>query len=270
MKNLVCFLSHIINEEVIKRYEIILNALPNDFELKFVIPTVLDNKEELKKLDNISYFYCKFDKDYYLNKTINNCSQNNLVYCEIYENYPDYDNYYFIEYDCLFNPNQSDLWNNFFNYYKDKKIDLLCCHLCKYSLEHKMAMFPISTIIELNKDDSNNIINDNLIIEKNKLQTNNLYFAFFVNCKLSNKLIKLVYQYYKIDNKEIKSFFEYVVPTIAKKNNLIIEDYDNKYTQFIMYKNLNPHFLLNCGSVSWYCEDKNKYKKNVFIHPIKC
>lgn len=268
MDTLVCYLCHFINEDVIHRFEVIRDSIPNTCQIKWIIPTSIDEKE-LLKLEGIDYHCCDFDKKTFFNTKHNDLPRNEFIYCDVYENFNNFDNYWFIEYDCIFRDNTIENWSSFFNEYLNKGIDLLCCHFCSYDIKYRIACYPFSKLIELNQNECHKIINDDVIMKNNFLKVGDIYFSFLVNTLLSKQLLQLIYNYYIIDYDESMAFFEYVIPTIAKKHNLMIEDYSDKYTQLINYICSNPHYLINCGSVSWYAESKLQYENNILVHPIK-
>ena len=269
MDTLVCFICHFIDENVIERYNIIKNGLLDGYDIKFVIPTKTNENNFNDYEDSIDFIFLNLEKNIFLNCKNNNNTRNELIYCNIYKQFPDFKNYYFIEYDIIFGENTSENWNNLFNEYNNDDIDLLCCHLNKYDLNYIQSNYPIAKIIYMNTNDDNVCIKDNLIIDKyGNIIGNNIYFGFFPLCKFSNKLIKLIYDYYFIEHINTYTFFEYLIPSICKKNNLNAVDFSHKFTQFIDYINDNIHYKVNCGSVSWYTENKNKYEGTKLIYPV--
>lgn len=269
MKNLVCFICHLINDDVINRFNVIKDGLPEGFDIVYTIPTKID-KRKLKRLKGINYLYLDLSLEELLHPKNNSLPSNDIVYNLVYSQYNDYDNYWFIEYDIMFNDNKSEYWLNFFNEYKDKDIDLLCCHFNHYNIKHCLGPYNYSKMIYHSLIDEETLLNDGLVTQDNFLLLDNIYFSFLVNCKFSKKMMELIYQYYNIDFPQSKCFFEYLIPTLAMKNNLTVVDFDEKYTQFIDYISGNPHFRLNYGSVSWYKENKTQYDGDKFVHPIKC
>lgn len=269
MRTLVSYICHFVNTESINRYNVIKDGLLEGYDLIYVIPTSLIDTNSLCLLEGINYVCLELDKQMNCFNIRNNKHfNNNLIYYHVYKKYFDYDNYYFIEYDCLFNNNISDNWHNFFMDYDDSSIDLLCCHYVKYNNLHMCGPYTIEHMALMNMTDMCELINDGLIFRYNKLMIDNIYFSFLPLCKLSKDLLKMVNEYYILNN-DIYPFFEYVIPTLATKYDMNIITFDDKYTQFIDLLSDNVDFLLNNGSMSWYIEDKDKYNGNILVHPKK-
>lgn len=243
MKYLVTFICHIINEETIKRYNIIKHGLPEGYDIVFCSPTYLKSDME--------DFVCLNLKDCFW-KHIKCHIRNELCYIGIYDKYPEYDKYYFIEYDVIFNKNNTiDKWRTFFNKYDEKNIDLLCTHYNKYNRSYNLAVWKYVFLRR---------------IEKCEVDVNLLYFGFLPICMLSNSLLKDIKLYYSNND---DSFFEYLIPSLATYKNYNIYCIDDDYIQ--TDKNIidSAHHKINHGSVSWYQEDKSVYDDNILIHPVK-
>ncbi len=269
MDTLVCFICHFINEDIVNRYNIIKNSLFTNYDIKFVIPTKTNENDFNDYEDSIDFIFLNLEKNIFLTRKNHNNTRNELIYCNIYKQFPDFKNYYFIEYDVIFGENTSENWNNLFNEYNNDNIDLLCCHLNKFNYKYIKSNYSIKNLYDMNTLDDGTLINDNLIVKNNNLLLKNLYFGFFPLCKISNRLIKNIYDYYMVKHVGTYSFFEYVIPTMAKQLKFKIVDFNFKLNQFICYIDNELHYKVNCGSFSWYIEDKSKYDKNKLVHPVK-
>ena len=265
MDTLVCFICHFIDENVIERYNIIKNGLLDGYDIKFVIPTTIENVNFDDFNENIDYICLNLNDKYVVKNHKNHRHfRNEYVYGSIYNMFDNYNNYYYIEYDVIFGKNTSENWNKLFKKYDNNSIDLLCCHFSNYDIRYSSSYNYIpSKMRNMSTSADGKLINDNIIISDNEL-TKNIHFGFFPFCKLSNKLSKLVYEYYFIKYPQTFVFFEYGIPSIAMKYNCNVVDFDNEYTQ-----TMNDCNLLNGGSMSWYCEDKTIYDRNKLIHPVK-
>lgn len=254
MRTLVCYICHFQNDESILRYNILKESLPDNFDILFVAPTECENT------NNINNFICLNLKDNFFKYCDSKYPKNEQTYINVYRLYNDYDFYWFIEYDVIFGrENKIDKWNKFFNTFKYNISDLICSHINNYNKKYMDSSYPIESLIEFTE-------NDNIIKSKNNIIRNNLYFGFLPICRISNKLLSIVTDYYS----NYYNFFEFTIPSLAKYNNLQILDLDNThYSQFKYYITKNPHWKINCGSISWYKEDKRIYDDNVLIHPVK-
>lgn len=254
MKTLVIYMCHFQNDESLKRYNIIKNSLPSEFDILYISPTYCKNEK------NINDFICLNLKNNFFKYCGDKFPKNEQTYINVYKTYQDYDYYWFIEYDVIFGKeNTRNKWNNFFNIFKYNISDLICSHFNKYNEKYMCSIHSIDNL-------QLNIKNDNIIKINDNIIKDNLYFGFLPICRMSNKLLNLITDYYK----NYYNFFEFVIPSLAKQNNLIIFNLDNThYSQFKYYKYNNPHFKINCGSISWYKEEKNFYDDNVLLHPMK-
>lgn len=271
MKTLVSYICHYVNEASIARYEVIKNGMIENYDIIYVIPNALEevNVEEL--LGDIEYGYYEIDKNHECFNMKNNYHyNNNLTYCKVYEEFGEqYDNFYFIEHDCLFKDNVSSRWTSFFNSYEREGIDLLCCHFEDYDAEYQGGLYSIDHMIAMNTTKGGKVMNDGMIMVDNQLMVSDIKFAFMPLCKISKALMEKVHEYYSALS-EICPFFEYVIPTLAVKNDMSIVDFETEYTQYIAPEIDNVHWDINGGSMSWYLEDKSKYDDNVLIHPLEC
>lgn len=248
MKYLVVFICHIINEETINRYNIIKNGLPQGYDIIFCSPTpVKFGDNELVIIEN---FIC-LNLTNWSWKHSTNLGRNELCYINVYNIYPKYNNYYFIEYDVMFNKqNSSDKWNSFFNKYNEMDIDLLCSHYNKYNVLYSKTMWTPNFLYE---------------VEKN-INTDMLYFGFLPICMISNRLLNDIKCYY---NNNSDSFFEYLIPSLATYKKYNIYSINKDYIQMDKTIKRTPHHMVNYGSVSWYVENKSIYNDNILIHPVK-
>lgn len=249
MKYLVVFMCHIINEESISRYNIIKNGLPKGYDIVFCSPTQFEYRIDKNEFDSIENFICLNLTNFFWEHR--KCLvRNELCYINIYNKYPKYNNYYFIEYDVIFNKNNtSEKWYSFFNKYNEINIDLLCSHYNKYNFLYTESMWEPNFLYKVEK----------------KINTDILYFGFFPMCMISNRLLCDIKKYY---NNNIDSFFEYLIPSMATYKKYNIYCIDKDYVQINKCIE-RPHYTINNGSISWYKEDKSIYDDNILIHPVK-
>jgi len=252
MKTLVCFISHIINADLINRFFDIKNAVEGKYDIIYVSPNVYI------KDDNLNQYIVNLDiKENFFDQKNQNVTKNNLAMLEIYNRYPEYDNYWFIENDvAIFNDNICDGWKNIFRFYDNNKSDLICSKIHKYTeISGYTKRYPIE-----------NLQNYNIHIPYNEL-----LFGFLTICRLSNKLLKQVKKYYD----EYDGFFEYIIPSIAKKLGMQISSFTEDGFDIEDTSNHDDPNGINIGSNTWnetYLLSKlDSYpkNKNIIIHPIK-
>lgn len=273
-KILVNYICHFVNESSVERYNVIKSACESmGYDIKYIIPNVLgDETVDLTDFEGVDFVRCDIDKDHQCFNMKNNYHyNNNLTYCHVFGLFNDYDYYYFIEHDCLFKNNTAANWERLFDKYA-YEMDLLCCHHNEYDENYRAGLYSIDHMIAMNTTMDGEVVNDGMILVDNKLMKDDIYFAFMPLCKISKSLMEKVAEYYA-PLTTICPFFEYVIPTIAHKNDMVIVDFskdDSGFTQFVEGASTNAHFLINNGSMSWYLEDKSQYSDGTLIHPQEC
>lgn len=259
-KIFVGYVCHFQNEESINRFNIIKNALPENYCLYFISATYLENTSCIENFININI---PKDNFFWQNNT-----KNELIYTYIYNLYNEYSYYWFIEYDVIFNKNNtSENWKDLFSAFENKDYDLMCYHFNKYVNYYKQIYDTERILQSMYHDD---IIKTKTNDNPNKLLTENLHFGFFPLCRMSNKLMNIVNNYYKLYPHN--NFFEYIIPTLAVYNNCSIYNFNTNtnYYQFIDVPSKKHCMFINNGSMGWYQEDKTQYNENMIIHPVKC
>lgn len=262
MKNLICFISHIVTSEIVSLFKEISSGIPEDSEIVFISPTELDRRSEFSKISELTGGVTNL----YLDKTEENLTDQNtytfrsqLIFKNIYKLFPGYEYYYLIEYDVRFIGD----WRSLFHHLSRLPEDLICSHFSMYNNIYEQGPYPRWKLRKMFSKE------DRLIIDESGKITDDLYFSFLPFCRLSNSLMRLVYDYYETYD----GFFEIVIPTICIKNDLSVIDLDHlglTCPQLEIKEPDNFHLRCNSGSMSWYEEDKTVYDKpNILIHPIK-
>ena len=255
MKILICFISHVINNRLIEQFNSILEVTKDKYDIIYCSPNqILENPLLNKYIVNLNLSNEGFFDEYNRNHV-----NNQNIYISVFDKFNNYDYYWFIENDVrINNENLEEGWNNLFSFYINNTSDLICSKIKKWtdSRAHQ-SRFPIH---DLNKY-LNNIFYS--------IDYNKLWFGFLPIYRISNKLLNIVKEYYKINN----GFFEYIIPSLAKYYNLSISSFsDDKFD--IDTSNFDGEsWKINRGSISWNKEDiisyQNRYPKNTIIHPIK-
>lgn len=128
----ILFLSHIINEDVIKRYERLLNVTSNLYDIYFAYDTTSYKKEELISLPHGNRFL--FDLQGIMGQGYNPLGNRvmynvNYVLLLFRKQFSKYDYYWVIEYDVEF----TGSWNIFFNYFETIDADFVSSHIEHFS-----------------------------------------------------------------------------------------------------------------------------------------
>jgi hypothetical protein len=249
-ENLVVFMCHVLDSTAIKRFNIIRQGLPENFDLKFVSLTPLTYTNEY----NSNEYFINEDEFVTLNikdvMTSFNRARNELLYCGVYEKFNNYKQYWFIEFDVIFRDNLPKYWNNYFNTYKDNNIDMLCAYYRHYknyteyflniNLYHSENITDIKRLHKKNYGDGMiiNLMNgftQNGNQIKDNLNADYITLAFFPLCMFSNKMMNIIHKYYKILCKNTFRYFEYIIPTLAYRNHVNIKQISTKF----IYKSYN-------------------------------
>ena len=269
---LVSFISHAFSKEVLERYNIIKNSLVRGQKLVF-ITTSKDIIDQLVSND-IKYEYLDISHEeihencFQINSTNCNPSLNN-VFLQIYAKNTNFDYYWFVEYDVTFynKENNNNSFKPLFNYFKNKKYDLICDHYrqltanAEYIYRYSYFINSIKTFLDINK----------------------LYIGFLAICRFSKSLLEK----YEQENKEStllsKLFTEISLPTIAQENNFSICSLDEnnlfslseRMHPFIRRSVIDTDRLVNIGSNSWKEKPYNPtndylmYHNDIILHPVK-
>ena len=255
MNILVIFISHVLNDAIIDQYNYLKCACDYfGYDIIWCSPNKHLSHDEIE-IVNLDI------PDEIIHDKIANATAGHLYITPIYDLYHDYNYYWLIENDVTVNnDNVTEGWENLFKFYKNNDSDLISSKINKWSTsEAYQARYPLYAL---------NKYNDNCLLA---LNYEKLWFCFIPVCRLSNKLLKYIWQYYNAGN---KGYCEFVIASLAKHYDLKISslskdrfDIDNSTIHSEIMFNINR------GSLSWTYLDslnyKDHYPKNTLVHPIK-
>lgn len=262
MKTLVVFISHLYNNFCVDRYHDLRRSLIDDHHLIWChTNTPPDNFFKEHGVENDIHLEIE---NYFDERNMNN-TQNNLIFLGIYNALPDYDYYWFIEYDVMINTLRVDPFTELFTYFNNEPIekdaDIVADHIYTYASNYNYEIrYPFDII---SKDYPN--------VVKLNLSKNDIYFAFYTICRLSNKLLRSYSS--AIDWQDL--FFEWGLTTFAYLNDMKICTLLNTFTQENnkSYSPDNRHKRINNGSNSFvlksYKRFYKEYPEGYIIHPVK-
>lgn len=236
-KTLIYFMSHIIEEKIIKRYNKIKNEMPKNYDIIWLTPSYTN-----KDLLNENFIdYIEFNNN--LLTTKNNLGINpGKVIEDLYNKHINlnYDFYWIIEYDVLFNGN----WNYFFNEIeqKIKDADFIGAYIKKQT--NFFWMFFID---------------------------NSFYDIQLKSClstvRLSNRALKTICKYSNKFND--KTIYEMYWPTICYNNGLSLKSM-SKYDNDEEFNSELNFCRMNIYSMDFYSTDEQVMtEKNMLYTRIK-
>lgn len=256
MNTLVIYISHVLNDAIIDQYNYLKCACESfEYDIIWCSP---NNHLSHDKIDIVNLDI----PDEIIYDKISNAIAGHLYITPIYDLYPDYEYYWFIENDVIINnDNQIEGWKNLFNFYNDNISDLICSKINKYTDSYKYQLrYPF---YKLQKYLKNPLSNINIEF---------IYFGFFPVCRISNKLLNNIKQYYNNND----GYLEWVIPSLAKYYNYTIESLSTDKFDIDESNNSDNNdnsWEINRGSVSWKLKEDKSYKMdypiNTIIHPIK-
>lgn len=229
-------------------FDPLFNAIKDKYDLFICYNTDCNNIS--LNIDNVNVFYVHIDDlirkykkiSYGFGPMLNSFFNNFYMLYEFYEKNPNYEYYWVIEDDVLFNGD----WNKMFDTYVNNNDDLICSF---YSTELQEDTHPLTEI--------------NGLLHKIYFTAKNFGIAFLPICRLSNRLINTTL------NSKIKynAFQEYQIGTIVNENKFSVTLFDN-FNRNIKYDDNSSY-----NSIS-YRIPFTLYKElltinDIIIHPIK-
>ena len=254
MKTIVLYTSHIVNEKTIKHFLDIKKGLPLDSKLIWCLnkpksqtvnmPSNID-VFEFEKEDFNELPYTVFSNEIWFNA--------NLIMMLFYLHNPQYDYYWFIEYDVVF----TGKWNLLFQSFKESRSDLISSHLERYS--NSNADWQWWNVIEFS---------DKEIILEDRIKSFNPIY------RLSKRSLSFLHTYLSKGN---AGYYEVLMPTALYNHNYILEDFGGT-GYFVKPGNRNKFYVqgiyTNFGTMRYFpnysLEEINALgTHNKLFHPLK-
>lgn len=261
-KEAVLFLSHVYNDYTLMRFRQLQTSVIEGQDLIWV-HTNFDGIYFFSTHKEINHLYIKL-RNNYIFKQNNSAPNNSYLFVDIFEKIPNYDYYWFIEYDVCINSKESDPYRRIFDYYVDNDnyecdADVIADHIATYNTNHNYNIrYPFKDLLEQYED-----------IQKLYLQKNDIHFGFYTICRLSNKLLKNLKEIPEWQN----IFFEIGITTFAYKCNYKICTFQNLFSWRGNTKFDNPHRRLNVGSNGFlkkvYQDYYDEFPEGAIIHAVK-
>ena len=261
MKNCILYLSHVINDDIVNRFKKLKKDVESSYDVYFIFDSGSNDYEKTKKYsDTIDFTYIKStDLSFLGYKRFNeNFSDGNVFWFIQYFvtilNHEEYDNYWLMEYDVVFNGN----YNIFF-----KDID-----------ENLNQDFITQDIMSYRDDEnwwwwskeSGFMLNGKYF----KYDLSKLLKSFNPIFRLSKNAILYLDEFLK--ENDVFGHYEYLLPTLLHNNNFSIFSINNdKQLSFT-----NDKFNKKYSNENTFKYRPNKtridmliYGRNMLYHPLK-
>lgn len=214
----VLYISHIINEESIKRFKLIEKGLDENHDLYWCLDVTKDkHPERPDKINFIDFtvqeLYQKFAGKGWFHRIPTMLMNVNLIMYRFFEENQEYDYYWQIENDVIYYGD----WKDFFQRVEESDSDLLSAVLEKKSEKNKSWMWWIDAV-----DDGIEYIKS----------FNPIY-------RISNAGIKMVQKFLE---KHDGMFFEVFLPTAIVNEGGVIEDFGGK-DEFVKEGKTNKFYI---------------------------
>lgn len=253
MKNVILFITHKWDSVVEEHYEKLKNDIKNRKDFDLFICYNNNNNEQINK-GNVYYFNKKsvendgFIMHYYWPGTTDFYGNNyEYSFMSFFKHYPDYNYYWIIEYDVIFNGN----WNILFDAYEKDDTDFIASNLNKYEIYKDFW----------GKCGPMNFFDKYLIkYGNNRIKTFNPIF------RISKKGLEVIQSIY---NKREYGFFEEFLPTVIYNNSLKVSDFNKK--GFVKGGGITKE-LDNTAATMRFMPEWNKneiIENNILYHPVK-
>lgn len=254
MKTIVLFSSHIVNKNTISRFYDIKAGLPLETKLIWCL-----NKQEgqalnlLKDVDVFDFTKEDFDELPYTVFSDEIWFNTNLIMMLFYLRNPQYDYYWFIEYDVVF----TGEWGLLLQSFKESKSDLISSHVERYVKSN--ADWHWWNTIEFR---------DKEIPLVNRVKSFNPIY------RLSERSLVFLHKYLSNGN---AGYYEVMMPTALYNNGYTIEDFGGTGC-FVKPENRNRFYIqgtyTNCGTMRYFPnysleEISTLSTKNKLFHPVK-
>lgn len=254
MKIIVLYSSHIVNNLTIKHFYEIKKALSLDSKLIWCLNIRKDNdiimpKDievfEFAKEDFYELPYTVFSDEIWFNT--------NLIMMLFYLKHPQYDYYWFIEYDVVF----TGKWSVLFQHFKESTSDLISSHVECYSASNKDWQWW-------------NVI----VFSKETIPLGNRIKSFNPIYRLSKQSLSFLHTYLSDGN---SGYYEVLMPTALYNNGYKLEDFGGTGS-FVKAGNRNKFYVqgtyTNFGTMRYFPnysleEIKALGTSNKLFHPIK-
>lgn len=263
MKTLVCMISHLYTDFIVDRYKDLERSLIENHDIVWIHPN--DAPENFFEDNGVEHEAKVSGGNRQLDPRNRGLPDNLVLFINVQKQFPEYDYYWFIEYDVMINTCSDKPFEKLFEFYStsdfEQDADLICDHVHTYATNYNYEndiCYPFERLQE--KYESINRIG---------LNKKDIHFGFYTICRLSKRLLVDISK----EQDWVDCFFEWGITTYAHLHNLKICSMLNRFTYEPNIYYPFDDFRINTGSNSFdekqYKEYWEEYPENAIVHPVK-
>lgn len=259
-KNVVLFMTHFINENILTNFNQLAAELPSDYDIFVLYDNTTESFDVSRYSESFKYYLFKEENIKNFHFPVKNYIHPgkifpmdvDYVFLDFYYNYPEYKYYWVLEYDVAY----SGHWKDFFNEFSSSASDLLATNI------HRHAVFPEWPMWKtLRTPDAVQVSKEHWIR------------AFFPLSRFSNRALRIIDDAYK---QGWAGHYEVAVGTLLHHEGLKIEDFGGQ-GEFVKPGNEDKHYtstinnkFLSPGSFVYRPIRHSVGKqRNLLWHPVK-
>jgi hypothetical protein len=255
----IAVVSHILNAPVCAVFDRLRREAPGTYDVRMILSSddplaplagLAESDVERISLDQILALpypqKCQL-KDWEMAGNLD------LVFLEFYRRYPDYDRYWFVEYDVFWQGN----WSVFFDYFHSSTTDLLAASIHPVDDVPHKAEFPYPRQI---------------VPEGMTWNRADVIKAFLPICRISRQALVALDRAYRAG---LGGHYEINVPSVAAQNGLALEDFGGN-GRFVKPDNINrfyfarpSSFTHSPGNFVFRPPQRVLPRQNTLWHPVK-
>ena len=259
-RNSIAMVGHVWTPDIQKAFERLHREAPADHDVRFVLSTKLRgtvpslHAEQLECIDVEDLFGLPYPGKCHAGEW-DIAGNLDLVFLEFRRRLPDYESYWFVEYDVHYQGN----WSRFFEHFRGSNADILAATL-EYiaKIPHKLETLYYPVLVAPNE------------VGWTK---NEMIKGFFPICRLSASVLDNLDHIYK---KGLSGHYEIMMPTVAALYGMAIEDMGGD-GPFVRDDNRNRFYFANPAS---YTHSPGNFvfrpnittvlaRENTLWHPVK-
>ncbi len=212
-RNSIALVSHVWTPDIKRLLERLQSEAPGDHDVRLLLNTSKPASPKgiraedveciaVKDLFRLPYPKKRHTGDWDIAGNID------MAFLEFRRRLPDYDHYWFVEYDVHYEGN----WSRFFEHFRDSAADVIATTL-EY-LSNTPSKVSVLTNYPRLILPGQSVWHDDMLVK-----------GFFPICRLSSALLELLHQKYRAG---LGGHYEVTIPTLAVLNNMLVEDVGGK------------------------------------------
>ncbi len=259
-KNSVAFISHVWTPDIQRIFERLKSEAPPDHDVRFILSSDASDTMPTSIANGHIHICCSSILELPYSEKCQSGEWDingnlDLVFLEFRRRLPDYQFYWFIEYDVHY----EGRWSRFFERFQDSKADLIGTTLEYISkIPHKLQTLSYPRLV---------------VPETAEWNESRLIKGFFPICRLTASLLDALDLAYRA---KIGGHYEIIIPTVALQHDMAIEDIGGD-GPFVQEQNRNCFYFANGAS---YTHSPGSFvfrpnigqvlrRENTLWHPVK-